>query len=93
MSTWIMRVPVLSSAHLSFRTTKDLVEGKYEDQPVAPYAEGVFLWVDYEEAPPGFPKDLKLLIEWARKHKYAWVRLDADGDVRRNLPTYKNTWS
>lgn len=94
MSLWIMKVPVLSSAHLSMRTTKNLVEGMYDAALIAPYPQGLFIWMGYEDPITGFPRDLKLIIKWARKQKCEWVRLDAIGvELTDVLPTYKNTWS
>lgn len=42
MTPWIMQVPVLSSAHLSVRTTRGLVEGKYDAALIAPYPPRYF---------------------------------------------------
>jgi|GEM_PF-3934076 len=92
MSLWIMKVPVLSSAHLSMRTTRALVEGKYDAALIAPYAEGMFIWMGFADPIVGLPRDLKLLILWAREQRVEWIRLDAIGETLTDvLPTYP--WS
>ncbi len=91
MTTWIMQVPVIRSAHLSMRTTKALVEGLYDAALIAPYPQGMFIWLGFADPITGLPRDLKLLIKWARQHKIKWVRLDADAEISIDLPTYP--WS
>jgi hypothetical protein len=36
----------------------------------------------------GQPSEFSDIFAWARKHGYQWVRIDADGDVVDELPSY-----
>lgn len=88
-----MEVPVLCSWHLTLATSRDIVAGKYEDLPVAPYDAGMFIWAGFDTSPAGIPEDLRQLVLWAKRYNYEWVRLDGIGDTRDDLTTYKDTWS
>ena len=87
---WVSRVPVLSTAHLTFETMDRLQSGPCENPfgTVAAYPEGVFVYLRTSVIPDGLPPDLLALCHWVRKRRYGWIRLDADGDQVAGLPVY-----
>lgn len=93
MSNWEILVPVLTSAHLTLATSMMLANGEIDSAVVAPYDEGMFLWVGHDPIPDDMPPDLQAFVSWAQQRGYEWVRLDAIGGERPGLPTYKDTWS
>ena len=93
MNNWIMHVPVLTSAHLTLATSMLLANGEIDSAVVAPYGEGMFLWVGCSPIPDDMPTDLQAFVLWAQQHGYEWVRLDAIGTEFAGLHTYHDTWS
>lgn len=97
---YVMKVPVLSSSHLSPVGTEFL------DTParanllgiVATYEHGWFIfvgsdssWFDHME---DLPPDLRKILDWALEHQYEWLRIDTHaGDTIDELPTYDEEWS
>lgn len=91
---WTMRVPVLSTGHLS-KATRDRLESEGDDNPwmyCASYLDGYFISVPADDKfPEGLdvpPPDLLAIWKWARENKYDWVRLDSAGDVIEALRTF-----
>lgn len=93
MEVEIMKVPVLSTAHVSEKT-RDMLDF---DNPqwvhhCAKYEFGWFIAVPTEEAEGCFEQkpsdDLAALFGWARKHGFGWLRLDSDGATVAELPTF-----
>lgn len=87
---WILRVPVLSTAHVSQATIDWLAchSGHTDFGVVAGYPEGFFLYLHDPKAAADLPEDLAVLARWVRRRRYNWLRLDADGDVVDGLPRF-----
>ncbi len=95
MIEWVMHVPVLSTAHLTFETANTEIKdnrgpgGLY----TVPFAEGfiVFSSDSGEDlvGDPEIPPDMLTCMKWAGKHGFEWVRFDSAGDVVEELPTYE----
>lgn len=96
---WPMKLPVLCINHVTESTMGRLhatAKRPASYRPVAtsvPYQEGFFIrfWDEsHDHSEIEMPADLAAIKAWAadRKFKDMWVRLDADGDVVPELPTY-----
>lgn len=85
---WIMEAPVLSTAHIK-RETDEWLAANIDKFGVSlsPVAPGWFLST-LGDLPEGTPDDLTQIIEWAQAQYLYWVRLDPDGSIYRELPTY-----
>jgi hypothetical protein len=83
-----MTIPVLSTGHVSGATMESLGNAGVQCTTVATYMQGAFIMVPDAELCMGAPDDLLAVFDWARKHGYDWVRLDADGDTIEELPSY-----
>ena len=100
--TWEILVPVLSTAHIKLETSiyLDLLNKSKAQQAmiVAKYPEGYFVsqledMEDLGEAELRLkyydvPEELMNILRWAYRKDYPWVRLDCDGDVVEELPTF-----
>lgn len=90
----ILRVPVISTAHVSEADMERLTDRiRSSDYPGAAYDEGCWLWIPLNEGDGDDPiynglKSILDIVEWARKNQYAYVRIDRDGDEISDLPTY-----
>lgn len=93
----VFQIPVLSTAHLTKATNDLLYAGPSAWHPhwfhhCAGYEFGWFLSVPTEEFQqandPASPADIQAVMTWARKHGFGWIRLDSDGSVTNELPTY-----
>lgn len=85
-------MPVISTCHITEATDR-LLQDEGDRNPwtiVAPYSEGAFVYVQPENM-DGQPAEFADIFAWARKHGHHWVRIDADGDVIEELPSYD--WS
>lgn len=98
MEIEMLRVPVISTGHLSEETRRRLDAECNENPwvPLAAWEYGYFMFVD---DPSGereeVPADIQALADWWRKHEAAgrfdnsrWIRLDRDGETAGDLPTY-----
>lgn len=101
--TWEIRVPVISTAHIKLETSVylDLLSKSKLPQAmiVAKYPQGYFvsqledmydlgaaeLRVKYYDV----PAELLGILLWADNKLYRWIRLDRDGDVIKELPTFE----
>lgn len=88
---WIMKVPVISTAHLRLETFRLLEFAS--DWFTATYDEGggLFIWVDEYADLDEAPEDLRIVMKWAREAGFDWLRFDNCGDDVPGLPTYD--WS
>lgn len=90
----VMRIPVLSTSHISETSRALLTAGQAPWLAhCAPYEFGWFVAIPAPSvvaAPsePPIPEDLKSLFIWADKHGFGWIRLDADGDQVEGLPIF-----
>jgi hypothetical protein len=89
----IFRVMDLSTAHVTKKTMDALAEGS-ADLTSYGYPEGAFVHLptdDLEEEleERGLPEDLRKVVKFAMDHDCQWVKLDADGEVCGDLPTYE----
>ncbi|WP_269533954.1 hypothetical protein [Chitinimonas sp. BJYL2] len=83
--TWLLIVPILSTAHLQ-PCTLDWLQAHAQ---TAPYREGVFVNMMSFTA-SDHPEELSALQEWLAfvYPDENWIRFDADGDVIDTLPTF-----
>lgn len=94
---WIMRVPVISTSHLTPETLNapiDIDNKGISGTNVVRINEGVMFQVEaYENSllrGDPLPKDLRAVFAWARLLAYNWVRFDPDGVIVHELPTYEH---
>lgn len=89
----LMRVPVISSSHIT-DGCEEWLEDVYNDPTGAlPVFKGPFGWIVFvptpdapaDEAPH---EDLIPVLTWAASNGYDWVRLDIDADEVPDLPAY-----
>lgn len=98
---WIMRLPVISTAHVEQATMNLLSHDNDFDLKVIPYPEGAIIsiptcWtddgdpdeIDPDDADNGLPTELAACLRWAGSHGFYWLRLDSDGDVIEGLRTF-----
>lgn len=84
MSTYeIEKTLVLSTAHVCEATMNGLTDGTIQGYP---YEEGVRIRVSDNRT--GDPGELRHLLKVASKLRCEWLRLDADGPIHDNLPTW-----
>lgn len=85
---WIMRIPVVSTAHVRQDTLDKLALA--QEFRVIDYYEGAFVWVGMQ-AYSNAPEEMKPLVEWFSNAfpKEWWIRLDRDGDLIPGLPVYE----
>lgn len=93
--SWLMAVPVISTAHISV-ATEQMLEQLGDNHPyvhVAPYEFGWFISVleefDDLERNAKMPRDFVGLQRWARAQGYDWLRLDGSGDTIDGLPMFE----
>lgn len=93
---WTMKVPVLSTGHISQTTMKSITTGYIKtlcnETDFLLYEEGVFISIyeDFDiDKSRCLPEDFKALLAWARSLGYNWVRLDRDGDYVDSLKVYE----
>lgn len=89
----VMKVPVLSTAHVSEKTRDMFDSGSPQwVSHCAKYDFGWFISIPTEEfectLEPKPTDDLVALFAWARKHGFGWLRLDSDGSLVSDLPTH-----
>lgn len=99
---WEILVPVITTAHIKPDTARWLTlrsENKsFTSMIVAEYPDGYFVsqledMDDLGEAELRLkyydvPEELMGILRWAYRKDYPWVRLDRDGDVVDELPTF-----
>lgn len=90
---WVMNVPVLSTAHLTFKTANIEITLDFEG-PGGLYAvstPGGFMVHSDDDVSedPEIPDDLKRVLAWANEAGYEWVRFDPDGSIVGELTTYE----
>lgn len=91
---WTIQVPVISSAHITQETAELLTQNSSSmPVPVATYRHGWFAFIFSPDIDNGvLPADLEEVAAWYRQlpeFDYGgWLRLDSDGDVVPELPTY-----
>lgn len=81
----------ISTSHLKEETLNSLSENK---MPYSyDYKEGVFISVPdknvIREEVCDLPSDLLILLNYAWENGISLIRLDADGEVMKNLPVYE----
>ena len=87
-----MHVPVISTAHINASTSETLdaaVRASVLEDVVA--MPGGWLVYGYPLGPTEdatTTPDLVRLRAWAGERGYSWIRLDADGDLIPELPTF-----
>ncbi|PIX73942.1 MAG: hypothetical protein COZ38_12265, partial [Rhodocyclales bacterium CG_4_10_14_3_um_filter_68_10] len=74
----VMRLPVITTAHISHDTRIQLAEGRHPwVNHCAAYEFGWFLAVPTEEKSrtqePPPPAELAAVFEWARKNNFGWI--------------------
>ena len=93
---WVMRVPVISTAHITEDVARELAETlPGEDfygllNAVTPF--GGFVACDDPDYPsdmPPLPKCLRDCFNWAVDEGFEWIRFDADGDQIGELTVYE----
>lgn len=90
---WVMRVPVISTAHITPAVGQELHEllpgEEFYDTPCMGGAHGSMLYcADTDNLPEDAPQCLRDVLAWARGEGFDWVRLDADGDSIDGLPEF-----
>jgi len=83
-------IPVLSTAHVSASTMQWLreLDGDSVLATVAPYREGVVVYLAGLPTDEAMPEEIRALCRWVSRRHYGWLRLDADGDIVNGLPTF-----
>lgn len=89
---WNMKVPVISTSHIELETMNRLSYSRIPGFMSAEYDEGVFIYVP-NPAPDDCPVGLKAVVDWYNENYTeseidCWLRLDSQGDVIEELPTY-----
>ena len=94
---WMMTVPVISTAHLSFETLNEEITSDNAgpgDLYCVKFPEGFMVYNDEDanflREDSTVPADLVLVLAWAQSSGYEWVRFDASGDVVEGLPVYEH---
>lgn len=97
--TWEITMPVISTAHIKQETSAWLTNQKNRYIVAAKYPEGFFVSIlddmyDLGETElrityPEVPTELMNTLLWAHRKGYYWVRLDCDGDIIEELPTFE----
>lgn len=94
--TWVMVVPVISTAHLSEEVGEALAGALSGSDffgfmcMVGPIGGMVYLGdLDLYADDPELPVCLRDCGAWANSKGHEWVRFDPDGDVVRGLPVYE----
>lgn len=90
--TWIMTVPVLSTAHMPGPFEPERIRD-LGDQPVALFDDGMFLFIGSEADGNEYEGDnawLAPISRWLDKQDMPdrWVRFHSCGDVVDGLPTF-----
>lgn len=90
---WIMRVPVISTGHLTFKTANTEITPDFEG-PGGLYAvstPGGFMVYGSDDAleDPEIPDDLRNVLAWTLERGYDWVRFDPDGGRIEELTWYE----
>lgn len=87
----IQKVLVLSTAHVSYETSRKLDAGEVS-LPVARWEYGWFVWVDEaagDDSLQNVPADLEATLAFAKHLGCEWVRFDADGHEIEELPRFE----
>lgn len=87
------RMLVLSTSHLREATCNDWLPnrcpwGCYEKGEV-----GYFMWVVddsaiYHDDAPATPNELRVILDYANRHKFDWIMFDRDGPIQPGLVVY-----
>jgi len=90
----LMRVPVISSSHVTRACGEWLNVATGERDSFICGFEGPYGWILFageEPLPPDCPyvDVLSPVLAWARSNGYDWVRLDEDGDPVPGLAVYR----
>lgn len=89
---WIMKVPVLSTAHVSRECADELDRAAHKALlgDVINMPDGWLIYASSLGAPDNALTNPNLLRlrEWAYPKGYEWIRLSPDGDVYDELPTF-----
>ncbi len=85
---WVMRVPVLSTAHIKRDTLEKLASE--EEYLVLDYEEGAIVRISPRDYSSNPPPEIRHLVKWFRRAfpKQWWIRFDRDGDEIPGLPVY-----
>ena len=95
---YIMRVPVINSAHLSDASVAFLFHKGAEFFGICatypPYGYIVMLHdvsIDSEpEELAAMPEDLRNIVLWLEENRYEWVRFDSDaGEIIEGFPLFR----
>ncbi len=83
MNLYVMKVPVISTAHLPGPSALEDASLLY-----AMYMGGWFVYVE-EDLEAEAPKWYLDVMQWAADNGYPWVRFDCDGAVIDKLEKYE----
>lgn len=85
---WVMEVVVISTKHVTEETMRDPDERLNQNVGCAmPCSALVSVWAPEDDE--YYPEDVRPIAKWGREHGFDWFRLDSDGDVIAELPTYE----
>lgn len=89
-SYWVMRAPVLSTAHIEPETMRGLEHGAYglRREIVLAIDGGALIYLFGGNKFDAAPKSLRDCVRWVRHRGFDWLRFDADGDKIPELPIY-----
>lgn len=87
----VMKIPVLSTAHITEDADDWLANAHDVWAIVASYEGGHFVSIALYnvEMLSELPAKLVDVLKWAKKNKHDWIRLDRDGDIVPKLPQYE----
>jgi hypothetical protein len=90
--SWIMKVPVISSSHLTEKTLAIKTDRNFNGPGgfyTVQFSHGFMLFnsepVDDDLE---IPDDLRDCLEWAYSNDFEWIRFDPDGDIVKGLKVY-----
>ena len=86
---WEMTIPVLSTSHVK-QTTLDALASTSPER-IALYPEGAFVHLQPQDKAFACAPELSPVATWFHKScpKEHWIRLDRDGDIINELPTFE----
>lgn len=82
----ISKIISISTAHITEQTADLLIKGELEPAVYPKDKYGWFIFVSNENT---VPKDLKQVMEFAKRHNCVWIDMDCAGAVIPFLPTYE----
>lgn len=79
----------ISTAHISPETDKWLENNWETGLPVDPLFAGFLIMVPSPDLMnENWPEDFRLCLEYCMTNKYDYLKLDGDGEIITDLPTY-----